>query len=88
MKKTPSSIFYNGFIYTLNDKNDIYGAMAVQDGKIVALGTDDEILALKGQNTEVYDLKKHVVIPGLIDTHAHIFRVGLSELREEKFIHT
>ncbi|HHV97865.1 MAG TPA: amidohydrolase [Clostridiaceae bacterium] len=88
MKKTPSSIFYNGFIYTLNDKNDIYGAMAVQDGKIVALGTDDEILALKGQNTEVYDLKKHVVIPGLIDTHAHIFRVGLSELREEKFIPT
>lgn len=86
MNKIPSSIFHNGYIYTMNDKKDVHKAMAVLDGKIMALGTEDEILALKGDNTRIYDLKKHVVIPGLIDTHTHIFQVGLSELHEEKFI--
>ena len=86
MKKTPSRIFCNGYIYTMNDKKDVFRAMTIQDGRIIALGTDEEILALKEKNTEVFDLKDHVVIPGLVDTHTHIFRVGLSELNGEKFI--
>ncbi len=88
MKEKPSTIYYNGNIHTMANKKDVYSAMAILNGKIMALGTDDEVISLKGKNTIVYDLKNHVVVPGLIETHTHIFRVGLSELHEEKFIPT
>jgi len=88
MKQRPSSIYYNGRIHTMRDKKEMYEAMALLDEKIIALGDDDGILSLKGAGTKVYDLDNHTVIPGLIDTHTHIFRVGLSELHGEKFIPT
>jgi predicted amidohydrolase YtcJ len=84
---SPQSIFYNGRIHAMDNKINTYEAMAVAaSGKILALGTNEEILALRGSKTYIYNLKNHVVIPGLIETHTHIFRVGLSELHEEKFI--
>ncbi len=84
--KCPDKIFYNGIIHTMSPGNRICEAMAVSDGKITAIGTDEEILALKKTETRLYDLKKHTVIPGLTDTHTHVFRVGLSELKQEVFI--
>ncbi|NLC68768.1 MAG: amidohydrolase [Clostridiaceae bacterium] len=71
----------------MDKKKSTYKAMAVEaSGKIFALGTSEEILALRDNETYIYDLENHAVIPGLVDTHTHIFQAGLSELHEEQFI--
>jgi len=46
-------------------------AVAIGGDKILRVGTDDEVLKLKGAKTEVIDLKGRTVLPGLIDSHVH-----------------
>src|SRR5947209_8249906 len=53
-------------------------AVAIQGGKIVATGTDDDVVGLRGANTTVVDLKGRTVIPGLNDSHLHVIRGGLN----------
>ena len=60
--------------------------MAVQGNKIAAVGTDASVLALKGPNTRVIDLKGRTVIPGLIDSHMHAIRAALSYATEVHWI--
>jgi len=51
-------------------------ALAVKDGRIVALGTSADIAAYRGPNTEVIDLAGATVIPGLVESHAHATGLG------------
>ena len=73
----PERILHNGKIVTMDDKSrstnpgTISQALAIRDGKILALGTNSRILALKGPKTEIIDLGGRTVIPGIIDTHYH-----------------
>ncbi len=53
-------------------------ALAVHDGKIAAIGDTASIRALAGPSTRVIDLGGRTVIPGLIDSHIHAIRAGLS----------
>src|SRR5215218_529433 len=53
-------------------------ALAVRDGKIAAMGNTSRIRALAGASTRVIDLGGRTVIPGLIDSHIHAIRAGLS----------
>src|SRR6266550_378347 len=74
----------------LNGKVVVYDAppaqaLAVRDGKIVAIGSDD-IRALAGPSTRVIDLGGRTVIPGLIDSHIHAIRAGLSFTTEVHWI--
>ncbi len=48
-------------------------ALAISDGKIVALGSDEEILAYQGSSTRVVDLDDRTVLPGFVDAHNHVF---------------
>ncbi len=57
-------------------------ALAVRDGKIVALGDTPKIRALAGPATRVIDLNGRTVIPGLIDSHIHAIRAGLTYATE------
>jgi len=86
MNKAPDKIFYNGRIYSMDNKNSLYEAIAIYKDKILSIGTDREILNMKAAGTELFDLKGHAAIPGIIETHSHIFSAGLSELKGEKFI--
>lgn len=70
----------------MNESKDKYNAMAVSGGRILAIGTNEQILSLRNENSKVYNLEERVVIPGLIDTHTHIFWVALGELYGEVFI--
>lgn len=73
----PDMIVHNGRIVTMEDRSPGEGtgpvvqALAARDGKILALGTNDSVLALRGEKTQVIDLKGRTVIPGLIDPHSH-----------------
>ena len=53
-------------------------AVAIRDGEIIAVGETDEIKALRGAQTRVVDLEGATVVPGLVDSHTHVFQLGLS----------
>lgn len=63
----PSLVLFNGTIYTVNPRNEVVQAVALQGDTIAAVGTDDEILALAGEATLRIDLGGKTVVPGLID---------------------
>src|SRR5690606_11823640 len=60
--------------------NTIAEAIAIKEGKIVAVGTAAEIEKLRGSSTEVIDLKDKTVVPGFIDGHSHFMGLGRSKL--------
>jgi len=64
-------ILTNGHIVTLDADNPTAEAIAISYGRIVAVGTNDDILALKQDDTVVEDLQGATVIPGLTDAHIH-----------------
>ncbi len=74
----PDIVFHNGRITTLDRGNPAATAMAVKDGKFLAVGLDSEILASAGSTTRLVDLKRRQVLPGLIDNHTHVVRGGLN----------
>ena len=61
-------------------------ALAVRDGKIAGVGNSADIRALAGPATRVIDLGGRTVIPGLIDSHIHAIRAGLSFTTEVHWI--
>ena len=70
-------IVHHAKIYTVNNDFATAEAMAVQDGKIVAIGTNDEILK-EYQSDSLVDAKGAAVYPGFIDAHAHFLGYGQS----------
>ena len=55
-------------------------ALAVRDGKVMAAGPDAQVLALRGRETEVIDLKGAFVMPGFNDAHVHLASAGRTKL--------
>ena len=73
-------VLINGKIISVDSGFNIYSGVAIQDGKILAVGTEKEILSLKGDKTRLIDLKGRTVVPGLIDNHVHSVTASISEL--------
>ncbi|PTW55693.1 hypothetical protein C8N35_11216 [Breoghania corrubedonensis] len=71
-------ILHTGLVTTLDRSNPVASAIAVKDGKFLAVGHDKEVLALAGPHTRIVDLKGRRVLPGLIDNHTHVVRGGLN----------
>ena len=65
-------------IATLEAEGTFAGAMAVKDGKILALGSQEAIAAYKAENTQVINAHEQLLIPGLNDSHTHLIRAGLN----------
>lgn len=78
MNTTPDLILFNGKITTLDRQNPQADAVAMRDGRFMAVGTERDVMALAGPSTKRVDLKGRRVIPGLIDSHTHIIRGGLN----------
>ena len=72
------SILFNGRITTLDPAKPSASAVAIDSGVFVAVGSDREIMALRGAKTKVLDLRGRPVIPGLNDSHTHLIRGGLN----------
>lgn len=70
-------IIHNAKIYMVNENFDMAEAMVISQGKIVAIGPEHEIMN-KYVATDVLDLKRKVVFPSWIDSHAHFYGLALS----------
>jgi predicted amidohydrolase YtcJ len=85
--QTPAdTILVNGKILTVDDRFSTQEAIAIKDGKILALGKIADIRKTAGSNTRVIDLQGRTVIPGLIDSHLHGIRAALSFSTEVNWI--
>ncbi len=83
---TPDMILRNGRITTLDPRKPEVSAIALATGRVLAIGADDDIMKLAKAGTQVIDLGKRRVVPGLNDSHTHLIRGGLNynmELRWE-----
>ncbi|MBF0641069.1 amidohydrolase [Pseudomonas protegens] len=79
-------ILFNGRLHTVDRAKPRASAVAIKDGRFIAVGNDAQAMALRGAETQVIDLMGRTVIPGLNDSHLHLIRGGLNynlELRWE-----
>jgi len=74
----PQIILYNGILATQSNACSHSQAVAVGNGKILALGQDKEVLNLAGPDTERINLDGRLVTPGFIDTHIHFYEWALN----------
>ncbi len=74
----PDLILHHGRLTTLNRQQPLASAVAVREGRFVAVGDDAQVLALAGPATRRIDLQGRSALPGLIDNHLHIIRGGLN----------
>lgn len=75
----PELILRNGKVYTVDATYSMAQAVAVKNGLIQAVGSNESIDALKGASTQVVELNGRVLTPGLIDSHIHIALLFLME---------
>lgn len=79
-KGNADTIFYGGPVVTVNAKNEEVQAIAVQGGKIVALGTKDAVTKdWQTKTTQVIDLKGQTLMPGFVEPHVHIMVTAVFE---------
>jgi imidazolonepropionase-like amidohydrolase len=74
--QTADFIFTNGKIITVDDRFATMQALAIKSERIIAIGSDADIEKFKGLSTQLIDLQRRTVIPGLIDNHAHYMRAA------------
>ena len=72
----PDVVFINGTIHTVDTSNRTVEAVAVSGNRFSAVGTTEEILSLASPQTQVIDLKGSCVVPGIMDSHNHVFNAG------------
>ncbi len=66
----------NGKIITVDDESTVAEAVAVKDGRVMAVGSTEMIEKLQGGSTKVIDLEGKTVMPGLYDSHIHVVGTG------------
>jgi len=71
-------ILYNGKIYSFNKETPDITAVAIKDGKFIAVGNDSQIMEFSSGTTKIIDLQKKRVVPGINDSHIHLIRGGLN----------
>ncbi|CAN7381770.1 amidohydrolase [Aquipseudomonas alcaligenes] len=70
-------VLFNGKVFTADKARPMVQAIAVENGKVLAVGSDAEIQALADASTQRIDLAGKALMPGLIDTHSHAIFGGL-----------
>src|SRR3977135_935395 len=77
----PELILYNGNLWTVNPRQPRAQAVAISGGRFLAIGSNDEVLALAAGNAKKIDLGGKTVLPGFSESHSHPAEAGLSHLR-------
>ena len=76
---SPDLVVINAKVLTMDAGSSVAEAIAIRDGKILAVGSSASIKALIGAQTRVFDVAGKTVVPGLIDTHAHFKAAGMTD---------
>ncbi len=76
-KQKADLLLYNGNIYTVDESFQLAEAIVVKDGKVLAVGKDDDILSLF-EATETVDLEEKYVYPGFMDPHSHFMGYSMN----------
>src|SRR5262245_12528606 len=84
--QTADTLLVNGKILTVDPQFSTQQAIAIRDGKVLALGKTLDIQKLAGPSSRVIDLQGRTVVPGLIDSHLHGIRAALSFSTEVNWI--
>jgi predicted amidohydrolase YtcJ len=74
-------MFVNGAVYTVDAARSWAEAVAVGEGRIVAVGSNDDVAGLRGSGTKIVDLGGRMLLPGFQDAHVHPVNGGLDALR-------
>ncbi len=75
-------IFINGNFYTMDTRQPTAEAVAIRDNKFILVGSNEDVLALSGNQTLVVDLEGAYVLPGLTESHLHFDNLGRNLLTE------
>ena len=84
--QAPALILFNGCFHTVDRSQPQASAVAIRDGRFLAVGDTDDVMRYRSEGSQVIDLNGRTVIPGLNDSHLHLIRGGLNynlELRWE-----
>src|SRR5215470_10981313 len=84
--QAPDTVLVNGKILTVDTQFATREALAIRDGKILAVGSSADMRKLAGPRSRVIDLQGHTVIPGLIDSHLHAIRAAETFATEVNWI--
>ncbi|MFN2328735.1 MAG: amidohydrolase [Chromatocurvus sp.] len=69
--------YYNGTIITMDDDRPLAEAVAVREGRILAVGDTADVLASAGNDARGIDLEGRTLLPGFVDSHGHAYGIGL-----------
>lgn len=81
MTAAAHTIYHNGRIVTVDAGFTIAQAVAIRDGRFQAVGSNDAILAQAGPDTRIVDLGGRTAIPGLFDSHLHLYMTAMEAPR-------
>lgn len=76
------TVLVGGKIVTLDARERVAEALAIRDGRIVAVGSNSEVLKLGGERTEVIKLDGKTVLPGFVESHVHAIGVARASVTE------
>ncbi|MDR1508916.1 MAG: amidohydrolase [Synergistaceae bacterium] len=83
--RRPDSIYLGGRVYTVDPKFSVCEAIAVKDGRLLWVGSDEQVKKYAGPGVDVFDLKGNTVLPGLVESHLHFMPVGENLIRIDCF---
>lgn len=78
--QAPDLVLHSGKVVTVDQRHGTVQALAARGGRILAVGTTDEIRKLIGEGTKVINLRGRTAIPGFIEGHGHFTGVGNATL--------
>ncbi|XZG70471.1 amidohydrolase [Chitinibacteraceae bacterium HSL-7] len=74
------TLYRGGTILTVTEEQPTAEAIAIKNGKIIAVGYEQDLKKYRGKGTKVIDLQGKTMIPGFIDAHGHVFNTGIQAL--------
>jgi predicted amidohydrolase YtcJ len=78
--ETADTIYRGGTVLTMNDASPRVEAVAVREGRVLAVGTVSDVMAHRGRATDVVELNGRAMLPGFVDSHGHVVMGGLQAL--------
>lgn len=89
-KDSGKALYIHAIIITVNAQRDVIldGAIFIQHNRIAAIGKTENLLSQKDEDTQVVDCNNKIIIPGLINTHAHLAQSLLRGMAEDLPLHS